>query len=88
LTINYLGGAVIDEAGHQICELYDLTLSISHNAEMVLMSRCPKDDKTQSLLNGLPKRITDRDLDNNGEYIFEKVLRLHNPDDFKGYSQN
>jgi hypothetical protein len=36
----------MDEAGHQICELYDLTLSISHNAEIVLVSRCPKDDKT------------------------------------------
>jgi hypothetical protein len=46
LTINYLGGAAIDEAGHQICELYDLKLSISHYSEMVLVSRCPKDDKT------------------------------------------
>ena len=55
---------------------------------MVLVSRCPKDDQTQSLLNGLPKKITDKDLDNNGEYIFEKVLKLHNPEDFKGFTQN
>ena len=55
---------------------------------MVLVSRCPKDDQTQSLLNGLPKKITDKDLDNNGEYIFEKVLKLHNPEDFKGLTQN
>jgi hypothetical protein len=49
LTVNYLGIAAKDEGGHPICQFYDLTLSISHNAEMVLMSRCPADDKTLSL---------------------------------------
>jgi hypothetical protein len=49
LIVNYLGIAAKDEGGHPICQFYDLTLSISHNAEMVLMSRCPADDKTLSL---------------------------------------
>lgn len=49
LTVHYLGAAKTDEAGNQVCELYDLTLSISHNAEMVLMSRCPSKDSTPSI---------------------------------------
>jgi hypothetical protein len=46
LTVHYVGLAAKDESGHPICQYYDLTLSISHYAEMVLMSRCPADDKT------------------------------------------
>ena len=35
LTIYYIGGAMLDENGNTMCTLYDLTMSISHEANMI-----------------------------------------------------
>ena len=35
LTIYYFGGAMLDEDGDPMCALYDLTMSITHEANMV-----------------------------------------------------
>jgi hypothetical protein len=35
LTIYYIGGAKFDQSGHTECSLYDMTMSISHEAAMV-----------------------------------------------------
>jgi len=86
LTVYYVGGAQFDQDGHTECSRYDLTISVSHAAEMVSETRCPPGDEILSLATALPKEIGDKDLDAHGEWSFEKVLRLAYPKDFKGVS--
>ena len=90
LTVYYVGGAKVDEDGHTKCSLYDLTMSISHKANMEHETRCAAiegklqpGDSIPSLLTGLPKEITDHDLDDAGEFNFDKVLKLAYPTDLK-----
>lgn len=45
--------------------------------------KCKAGADIPSLSAALPKKITDRDLDSNGEYTFEKVLKLAYPLDFQ-----
>lgn len=45
-------------------------------------TRCPSKDGFQTWSTGLPKRITDRDLERDGTYTFEQVLQLDYPKDF------
>lgn len=45
-------------------------------------TRCPNKDGFQSWSSGLPNKITDKDIDRDGTYTFEKVLLLDYPTDF------
>jgi hypothetical protein len=66
------------------CSTYDLTMGISHVADIVHETRCPANtDQVPSMLTELPKEITDRDLDHEGVYSFEKMVKLSYPGDFK-----
>lgn len=66
------------------CSTYDLTMAISHTAEMVHATRCPANsNQVQSMLTELPKLITDKDLNHEGVYSFEKMVKLSHPLDFK-----
>lgn len=76
LTIYYQGSPVTDEAGKPACSFYDLTLSISRETQVMLATQCPVKDDTQTVAEGLPKRITDRDLDRDGTYTFDKMLKV------------
>jgi len=87
LSIYYEGEAVVDQEGRTTCQVFDLTMSISHNAQMVLDTRCTDKDETESMLKALPQKITDHDLDREGNYVFEKTVRLHHPGDFKDITQ-
>lgn len=71
LTIYYIGSPKSGMTGITECSLYDMTLSISHNAGLLHETRCPSDKNTKSWNQGLPKRITENDLDRNGFYNFE-----------------
>ena len=51
-------------------------------ANILLNTQCPNEDTTPSMTT-LPHKITDSDLQN-GEYRFDKMMRLHHPEDFKG----
>lgn len=86
LTIYYIGGPQYDYYGQPKCSVYDATISISHAEAMMHATRCPSTDDVPSLINDLPKKIEDHDLDRNGEYIYEKLLKLDYPKDFKGLS--
>jgi hypothetical protein len=62
------------------CSTYDLTMSISHTAEMVHATRCPANsNQVQSMLTELPKQITDKDLNQEGIYTFDKMVKLSYP---------
>jgi hypothetical protein len=81
---------MLDEDGDAMCALYDLTMSITHEANMVSGTRCAhidshldKGDEIPSIHTGLPKQIRDHDLDDNGEYHFEKLMKFVYPKDFK-----
>jgi hypothetical protein len=45
-------------------------------------SKCMTDEDIGSMV-GLPSKITNRDLNNHGEFSFEKLLKLSYPNDFK-----
>ena len=59
-------------------------MAVTHEAALMLATQCPGKDKTPSM-KSIPRRISDRDL-KNGEYTFDKMVKLHHPEDFKGYS--
>jgi len=82
LTVTYTGAAELDEEGRAVCAVYDLTMSVSHASEVVAATRCPAAE-APSFVGGLPHTISDHDLDDNGEFLFDKLLRLHYPNDFK-----
>ena len=72
----------------QGCSTYDLTMSISHAAEMVHSTRCPANsNQVESMITALPKQITDRDLNHDGQYSFEKMVKLSYPADFKSLTK-
>jgi hypothetical protein len=48
-----------------------MTISISHHEVLMHETRCPKGNEFLTWSNGLPKKISDRDLDNNGYYSFD-----------------
>jgi len=79
LTVFYSGGS---EAGSR-CALYDLTLSVSHLTRVTQETDCKAGKQYESLTHGLPHLITERDLDKDGAFVFDKVLRLQHPEDFK-----
>lgn len=81
LTVQYIGSAVRDEEGNPTCSFYDLSMSISKNTGLLLATQCPVKDDIPTVHDGLPKTITDRDLDHDGLYNFTKYLRI---DDFTG----
>lgn len=83
LTVYYVGGTQSDEHGRNLCALYDLTLSISHLAKIAEQAECRAGGQIESLAAGLSHVITDRDLDREGAYAFDKVLKLQYPEDFK-----
>lgn len=82
LNIFYFSSEEHDEHLETQCPKYDLTLSISHDTELIEESKC-KDGQFESLTEGLKHVITDRDLDGEGKYHFNKVLKLQYPNDFK-----
>jgi len=84
LMVYYVGAPLQDEEGHAICSNYDVTFSISHMSKVVSETKCPAEGEIPSMLTELPHSITDRDLDREGEYTFEKVVKLAYPEDFKG----
>lgn len=85
LNIFYLGKLVNPGKDKHICVFYDLMMSITSQPNLALETQCGPKDETPSFARDIPKTIQDRDLDSNGEYHFDKLLRLANPDDFRGY---
>lgn len=83
LTVYYLGGAPVDQPGLSHCALYDVTLAISHLTKVKEETECRAGTHAEPLGSGLTHVITDRDLDGDGAYSFDKVLRLQYPEDFK-----
>jgi len=83
LTVMYIGGPKLNDEGHSRCSVFDLTFSIVHQSQLVEEVKCAASDEILSMAAALPKKITDRDLDSNGEYSFEKVLKLAYPHDFQ-----
>jgi hypothetical protein len=74
LTIYYIGGSSSELAEISKCSLFDLTLSVSHAEVLMHDTRCPEGGSAQNWSDGLPKRITDNDIDRNGVFFYEKVL--------------
>jgi len=83
LTVYYLGEGSADERGHNHCAMYDLTLSIAHVSKVEADTECTAGRTVEALGIGLAHVISDRDLDSQGEYSFDKVLKLQYPGDFK-----
>ena len=83
-----MGTTELDEEGNEKCSVYDMTLSVSHTADLIQETRCFDDQSTPSFVSGLPHSIGDRDLDNDGIYKFDKLLRLHYPNDYKDVSKS
>jgi hypothetical protein len=84
MMVYYVSSGEQDEG----CSTYDLTMSISHSAEIMHATRCPaKANEVESLLTALPKQIVDRDLNHEGQYTFEKMVRLSYPADFKSLTK-
>jgi len=77
MNIYYLGEAPRDEEGKSTCSFYDLSMSISRETQIVLSTQCPKKDDIQTVHEGLPKTIGDSDLDRDGSYSFEKILKIN-----------
>ena len=75
---------MLDDNGHHECTLYDVIFQISHQARIALDSACPPKDDVLSLVNEIPKEITDKDLDSHGLYNFHKLLKIGYPKDFMG----
>ena len=82
LAVYYVGGASADH-----CSLYDLTLSISHSNQVAAEAKCEGDKAFDSMSSGLPRRITEDDLDREGSYSFDHLLKLSYPDDFKAVTK-
>lgn len=59
-------------------------MAISHLSELARDSECTPGEDTPSMVDKLPSSISDRDLDNNGEYTFNKIMKFSYPHDFKG----
>lgn len=59
-------------------------MSIAHIPKLVAETQCPASGDIPSMLSELPHIITDNDLDHEGEYNFEKVVKLAHPEDFRG----
>ena len=78
LTVFYVGGLEMEEQG---CTVYDLTLSISHIPKILEQTTCK--GERPSLKDALKHVITDRDLDHEGQYSFDKTVKLQYPEDFK-----
>jgi hypothetical protein len=77
-------GRVVSAESRFVCAFYDLTMSVTHEAPLMLGVQCPVKDKTPSM-KSIPHKITDRDLQN-GQFTFDKMVKLHHPEDFKGFS--
>ena len=82
LTVYYIGAQKQGMGRSSKCSLYDLTISISHAEGLMHETRCPNGESFPTWGTGLPSRITDRDLDRDGTYAFEQVLKLDYPKDF------
>lgn len=84
LSVYYVGGPQLSDEGRAKCSVYDLSMSISHQAAIIEETRCsPHDSNVKSLAEALPVRITDKNLDSNGEYHFDQILKMTCPEDFK-----
>jgi len=59
-------------------------MAISHMSELTRDTECTPGEDTPSMADKLPTSITDRDLDGNGEYTFNQVMKFSHPHDFKG----
>jgi hypothetical protein len=79
LTVYYVGGGSGDENGISPCSVFDLTVSISHIAKVRQATTCSAGRPTESLGAGLAHVITDRELDGDGAFFFNKTLRLQYP---------
>jgi hypothetical protein len=77
LAVYYVGVAPRDEAGRPTCTFYDLSMSISRETQVVLATQCPEKDDIETVHDGLPKKIGDSDLDRDGAYTFEKLLKVN-----------
>jgi len=82
LTVFYLGTPEFKDDGTVKCSLYDATLSISHIPDLVQSTRCSEKPNVESFLTKMPHEINDRDLDGDGNYVFDQLLRLSSPSDF------
>jgi hypothetical protein len=76
LAIYYVGSTPRDEEGEEMCSFYDLSMSISRETQIILGSQCPEKDTVPTVREGLPRRIGDSDLDRDGTYTFEKLLKV------------
>jgi len=61
---------------------------VAHIPELIKTTRCSEKEHAESLLEGLPASISDSDLDQDGSYTFEKVLRLSSPKDLSQVSKS
>lgn len=57
---------------------------MSHMSQMTSETKCVAGDGIPSMRSELPHTITDRDLDREGLYTFDKLVKLAYPEDFKG----
>jgi hypothetical protein len=67
------------------CSYYDLSMSITHLSQLAPLTPCAKDDTTPSMATALPETITDRDLDYDGVYRFNKMMRLSYPNEINDF---
>ena len=81
LTVYYVGGTESEAHGRSPCSTYDLTMAITHITRLSEQTACRTRQKYESLHNGLPHVITDRDLDGEGSFTFDKVLKVQHPED-------
>jgi hypothetical protein len=66
-------------------------MSIQHEANILSTTRCgniddhiKKGDEVPPVATAIPREITDRDLNDNGVYTFEKLMKFRYPEDFAG----
>ena len=76
LTVYYIGGTEGDDSGHTKCGTYDVTVSIAHIPSILTESACRAGNKIESLHEGLTHVITDRELDQDGNFNFDKLMKL------------
>jgi hypothetical protein len=50
-------------------------------------TRCPKGNEFLTWSSGLPHKISDRDVDSEGYYSYDQVIKLDYPTDFDGISK-
>lgn len=87
LTVFYLGTPEFSDDGTVKCSLYDATLSIAHVPDLVQETRCSEKPHAENFITTLPHEINDRDLDGDGNYNFDQILRLSSPSDFQGVTK-